>query len=149
MGLSSARSYRIQKAGKDRLSYIWLNAITFYYTWENIGKQVQEVMSSPDMMKAPAHVHAYLRGYWDAKRESIWNEHTMWMLWCESASPPKGDGKLMTSREVDDLTKLEAVKTPGYNSPWSRINSDLSRHVWLDRRTGLPLLDKSLDQKFR
>lgn len=143
MGISIDRALRIQTKAREKISYFLLNARTFYYTWEWITAQMTELMSSPDLQKAPVRVRSYLRGWYEARRDSLY-QHTTWMLWC--------DGRLMTSKEVDQLTAKEKLegqdKSPTYVSPWQRIQSDKSRHVWLDTH-GQPLPDKPIDARWR
>ncbi len=111
----------------------------------------------------PAYVRGYLQAIVDTKRDEIYQRDMVWLLSC--------DGELLTSKEVDEKTRLEWKEQErkfsfregaperewmpaDYKSPWSRINSDLSRHCWMsypNPRTGerTILRDKPYDAKFR
>lgn len=186
-GISGDRAYRIQTKLKARLLDIISQGVCFKLTHDEVCEQVRDkVMGDSDWKKAPAYVHTYIQGVWDAKRDEMYRYHIVWVLSC--------DGKLMTSKEVDELTKKEkeelyaahvkwcedsvseynknggscrrpdtleefsrnfsrgiavglGIRSVDYKSPWSRIDGDLSRHVWKDAQ-GNPMLHKPYDRKF-
>lgn len=161
-GISGDRAYRIQVKLRQRLLDTISNCIHFHTTAEYLSAQVGAVFGNPDLKRAPRYVSSYLRGVWDTKREDIQQHHLVWLLYC--------DGSLLTSEQVDELTLKEHTamwtafcttwrKIPtlqefiakllpsDYKSPWSRINSELSRHVWKDAQ-GNPLVDKPYDSRF-
>jgi hypothetical protein len=67
------------------------------------------------------------------------------------------DGKLMTSKQVDELTRTEndanratpnTFPTKEYRSPWSRVDSEKSQHVWIGK-DGAPMYDKPFSRRFQ
>jgi hypothetical protein len=144
--ISGDRAYRIQEKMVARIADIYSNAKHFHQTHDTILENMSsKVWNDPELKKAPAYVRGYLMGYLKAISESLWNNNLVWVLSC--------DGKLITSKEVDLLTAEEKrfppirYKGEEYRSPWSRINSDLSRHVWKSA-SGNPILDKPFNAKF-
>lgn len=143
-GISSKRAYELQTALVSRVGDTFSYAVHFQLTYEQIGARLQEfVYNTPEWERLPIARRSYILGYCQAKRDDLYRHHFTWVLSC--------DGKLMTSKEVDALTAAEKAAgkdtSPDYRSPWSRIDSDQSRHVWV--KDGKPLLDKSIDARFR
>ncbi len=145
-GISADRAYKIRSRLKSRLADIISSGVSFHSTIDTITDNVRKmVWEDKDLKRCPERVRSYLRGYYDAKWDEMWNKHFVWLLWC--------DGQLMTNKEVDALTDKERreganPRDPNYKSPWSRIDSDKSRHVWKGK-DGEPLRDKPIDQKWR
>jgi hypothetical protein len=149
-GISGARAYRIQEKLKVRLLDIISMGISFKMTHEDITDRIRGQVMGDEYHRAPRYVRSYIQGVWETKREEINHYHLVWMLWC--------GGKLMTHKEVDSLTEQEKCfhkyqregtgQFPrNYQSPWSRINGALSRHVWKDAE-GKPLVDKPYGREF-
>lgn len=153
MGITVQRAYKLQEKLTARIKDLMSQARHFHLTNEDIIDNMVQVRIHPDYHRAPRYVHAYCEGVYRTLREDIYNNRLMWVL--------SLDGKLVSSKEVDDLTLWEKEHFPiaskscnvfpngssGYKSPWSRINNDLSRHVWKDVE-GKPLLDKPFDARF-
>lgn len=163
-GISEARASRIQDVLKSRLLDIFSKAKHFKFTDDELRNAViNDVLHSHEGKLAPRYVLAYLHGVWDCLRDDVWYRHLAWMLYL--------DGKLMTNKEVDEVTRQEKEELhrdyavannieirsseresnyipADYKSPWSRIDSDKSRHVWLDENKK-PMLDKPFQAKFR
>lgn len=139
-GISSKRAFDLQSMIENRLKSIISAAIDFKSTNETITENIcKDIFESEEWKRLPEYRRAYVRGYYAALREEIYRHHIVWMLSC--------DGNLMLSKEVDALTKAEGFDR-NKPTPWSRIDSNLSRHVWKDAN-GLPLKDKSFDARFR
>jgi hypothetical protein len=143
MGMTRARAYKLQSKLKLRLLDIFSSARSFCSTSEEISERTRKVLE--ENPKMPAYVRGYLQAIVDTKRDEIFQRDLVWLLSC--------DGELLTSKEVDALGEKEGSRNT-YKSPWSRINSDLSRHCWMsypDPRTGerTILRDKPYDAKFR
>jgi hypothetical protein len=96
------------------------------------------VHETPAWKRSPAWVQMYVNGYEEALRGSMWHRDLAWMLWL--------DDKLVRSEDVDAVTVRECADgtafAPGYRRPWSRIDSNKSRHVWRDIDSGIPRADK-------
>lgn len=146
-GISSERAYRIQRKLIDIVADIYSAAIIFKSTHDDIlNNLTKRVYKTVEWKKAPSYVQSYVLGYLEARRSEINRYHLAWVLSC--------DGKLMTNKEVDELTAAE--RGIGYEdvvvhdgpTPWGRIDNDLSRHVWTDAH-GNPMLDKPFDRKFK
>lgn len=141
MGMTHARAYKLQSKLRLRLLDIFSSARSFCSTSEEISERTRKVFE--ENPKMPAYVRGYLQAIVDTKRDEIYQRDMVWLL--------SVDGNLLTSKEVDALGEKEGSP---YKSPWSRINSDLSRHCWMsdpDPRTGerTILRDKPYDAKFR
>lgn len=143
-GISGNRAYKLKSRLVSRIADIYANAVHFKLTHDEISQKVREIMNDVDYKRLPTHAKEYIQGYWQAKRDEVYRYHITWVL--------SLDGNLLTSKEVDSITMLEKSLnlsvSPDYKSPWSRINGDLSRHVWKDAN-GAPLRDKSFDVRFR
>ena len=149
-GISSDRAYRIQRKMISKVADIYSTHVHFHTTYEDCSEALRvSVLSSAELALCPERVRAYIDGYCEAMRDQVWRRNVMWVLSC--------DGKLMTSKEVDELTRVEEAAnsatpntfpTKEYRSPWSRIDSDLSRHVWKSAE-GLPMYDKPFTRKFQ
>jgi hypothetical protein len=150
-GISSARAYRIQSQALNKLGDIYGRAVHFKLTHDEISDEVCKVLSWVESKKCPYHVRAFLLGYWQARRDEMYRHHITWLLGL--------DGELLTSKEVDARTEEEkrlGYASPdtnwdhcNYRSPWSRIDGDKSRHVWMDKPGGVPLRDKPFDLRFK
>lgn len=152
-GISGARASRIAAELKKRLLDIIFQGIHFKQTHDFISQRIiAGVLDTPEWRKAPGYVCSYLQGVSDTKRDEIYHYHLAWLL--------SVDGSLLTSKQVNALTRMEKEygqslpdgsriysTDPGYKSPWSRVDSSLSRHVWKDAN-GNPLADKPYDAKF-
>jgi hypothetical protein len=147
-GISSDRAYRIQRKMESHLWDIYSQTVMFQRTHEQMSLQVsQQVYSSSNLQKAPAYVHSFLQGMLEVMRSNIYREHLVWAL--------SIDGKLMTSKEVDQLTAQEKKEQDlcgipfnwEYKSPWSRVDGDKCRHVW-KKADGTPAYDRPYDGKF-
>ena len=145
-GISAARSHKLEKIFRERMSSIFSQGIRFQHTHEHMLKCIHsEILDTPEWKMVPERVRSYIEGYWKAKRDEVYQYHLVWVM--------SVDGKLMTNKEIiDALTEEEKMyevtdKTGQYRSPWSRVNSNLSRHVWKDR-DGKILLDKPYDARF-
>jgi len=135
------RAYRLMQGLLNNLDSIYNLAKHFKWSHEEIMEQTALKVYNAEHHRLPAFERGQIYGYHQALRNQLWNQ----MFWLLSV-----DGKLLTSKEVDALTALEneGPHQPDYRSPWSRVNSDLSRHVWADDQ-GQSLRDKSFDRKFR
>ena len=142
-GISGDRAYRIQKKYAEKIKDIYSRAVSYKSPHETTSELLSsEVWRSPELKKAPSYVRSYLQGMNDCKFDEIYRHHLAWML--------SLDGKLMTRKQVDEQAALEKEmaldRNPSYRSPWQRIDSDSSRHVWLDSK-GNPLPDKPYDAR--
>lgn len=138
--VSGYRAYKLKGRLIEILNGIYETARHFHLTHDEIAKRVKEkILDSEDLARLPAWERGYINGYHECLRKSLYRE-IMWLLWC--------DNSLLTRSQVDALTEQEKAtgldKEPGYRTPWARINSDLSRHVWVDSK-GEPLRDKPFD----
>src|SRR5437016_5375934 len=98
-GISVDRAFRIQSLLKERLESIYREAVHFKLTHEEITDCVNaRVFHSVELKRAPYYVSAYLRGYWDAKWNDIY-QHLVWVL--------SLDGELLISKDVDMHTQSE------------------------------------------
>jgi hypothetical protein len=153
-GMLRKKAYKIQNRLKMRINDIIDNSVSFHSTIDTIiDNMCKMVWEDKDLKRCPEWVRSYLRGYYEAKWNEMWNKHFTWLLFL--------DGRLLTHNEVDDQTEKEKVNgfsyingvkvltcDPNYKSPWSRIDGDKSRHVWKGKN-GEPLRDKPIDQKWR
>lgn len=137
-GISGERAFRIQQRAVSRLADSYSLAWHFKSTWKELTDRNRAITQSPDVLRCPARVRSYLSGYEEARRADIYCNKLVWMLSC--------DNRLLTSKQVDALTAHEKAqgldKAPDYKSPWSRIDTDRSVHVWKDTITGEPLRDR-------
>ncbi len=137
-GISGERAFRIQERAVSLLGDSFSQAWACKSTWKDLTDRNRAIYQSPEVLKAPERVRSYLRGYEKARHDDIYRTKLIWLLWC--------DDRLLTSTEVDALTEYEKARglptLPNYKSPWSRIDSDKSRHVWKDTKTGKPLPDR-------
>lgn len=113
------------------------------HTHEDMTEEIKSmILDHTDFTRLTQYERGYFHGFWQAKRDALWGK--MW--WLVSV-----DGELMTKIEVNALVAVEKDegldKEPEYRSPWHRVNSDLSRHVWPDDQ-GNPLRDKPFDRRF-
>lgn len=154
--ISGDRAFRIRQQYKDRISSIFGSIITFRQTLNDLTESMRKsVWEVEEVKRCPETVRAYLHGYFDARWDNLWRYHFAWLLWC--------DDKLMTKEEVDQLTRQEDedlyrqfsltqgeknYRPKDYRPPWSRIDSDKSRHVWKDR-DGTPIPTFPVDAKWR
>lgn len=140
-GISVDRTYRIQTKIMARVKDIYSRAIFYNLTYESISDELAKVYNDPQLKLTPAYVKHHIFGYCEAKREEIYHHHVQWMLWL--------DGKLVTSEEVNSITKSEKPISSDrdYRTPWQRVDNEKSRHVWL--KNGVPQLDRPLDRKFQ
>lgn len=152
MGISADRAYKLQEKLTARIKDLMSQARHFHYTNEDISaNMLAHVRLSHEWRKAPRYVHTYCDGVYRTLRDDIYRNHLVWML--------SLDGVLRSSKEVDALTLTEKgmytssgdgwslVLNKEYKSPWSRIDNDLSRHVWRSV-AGTVLLDKPFDARF-
>lgn len=143
--ISGTRAYDLQRKWISHIRLIYSEAIHFRLTRDDISDRiVSGVMNTPEWERVAKHIQQYVQGYWEAKRESLFQEHIIWAL--------SVDGKLMLNKEVDLLTEEESLNpvlflSPGYRSPWARVDSDMSRHVWKGMN-GKPLFNKPFDRRF-
>lgn len=147
-GIPFERAYRYQRKLVSRVGDIFLRAECCHMTSEKISERMrEEVYESVEWRKTPEWVHAHVNGYYEAKRNELYRYHIGWVMWL--------DGELLTSKAIDALTLQEnnaQRATPHtfpkeYKSPWSRIDSEKSRHVWIDREGNL-LLNRPFDEKW-
>jgi hypothetical protein len=143
-GITLDRALTIQHKMQVRVADIYEAAIVMYMTSEQISERVREVFADKTYDKAPTWVISYVQGYSAARKDAIYRYHLVWVMWL--------DGRLCTRGEVDQATEeeLEAGedRSPHYRSPWQRIESDKSRHVWKDKNDQ-PLYDMPYDGKWR
>ena len=139
MGTSSSQSLKLKMILAEQLHEVFSRAIREHHTHEYIMEHVLIVLANK---KLPRHAKEYLQGICDTMRWTIYSHHLIWLKML--------DGELRTTEEVEALTIRESVAayTVGYRSPWARVDSDQSRHVWKDEH-GQPLRDKPYDAKFR
>src|SRR5271167_4030125 len=110
-GISGDRAYRIKQKLVQRLKDIVSNGMHFKLTHDEVCEQVRErVMGDSDWQKAPAYVHTYIQGVWDTKRDEMYRYHITWVL--------SLDGKLVSSEEVDELTKKEFAELYAKHVQW-------------------------------
>ena len=151
-GISSDRAYRIQRAMISRVSDIYSSHVHFHTTYEDVAEELRStVHNSQELALCPERVRAYIDGYCEALRNNIWNTKVMWVL--------SVDGKLMTSKQVDELTRTARAEndanratpntfpTKEYRSPWSRVDVEKSQHVWIGK-DGAPMYDKPFSHRF-
>lgn len=138
-GLSSDRAFKLQRKLESRLTHIISNAAHFKRPFDEISEKVHaEVFNQADFNRLPAYSKGYIKGIYDATKANLWTK-TAWVL--------SIDGKLLTSKDVEELYQQEKAipgnnsTNPEYRSPWARVDQDLSRHVWMDEK-GNPLLDR-------
>jgi hypothetical protein len=154
-GITAKRAFNLQCKLVERADDLYSRAYWYCSTHEQIVESEQrKLWHSKEWARVPSYVHSYVEGYVAAKREELYRHHLYWMVWL--------DGKLVTSKEVDERTKEEHklildrcnadcqdyAEPAGYRSPWSRIDSEQSRHVWVDN-AGNPLPDKPFDGKWK
>lgn len=138
MGLSADRAYKLQCDMKSRLLDIIGMAISCKMTHSDICDRVRkDVMSEAARRGAPQHVISYIRGIYDTRMDDMYRYHIVWTMYV--------DGKLRTSQEVramcDREAKLKKSKSLDYKSPYARVDSDKSVHVWTDSK-GTVLYDR-------
>jgi hypothetical protein len=123
------------------VAYIYMRAASFRMTSDKIAELTREVFTSELYLRAPEYAKGYVHGFHEAKRDELYHGRIRWMLWL--------DGHLVTSKQVDERTKAEVglAGHTGYRSPWARIDSDRSRHVWTDEKGNL-LPDHPFDLRF-
>ena len=131
------QAYKLKRKLISALCDVYARARHFRMTHDELSEGLRESVYEPAQRLGAAE-RAYIDGYAEAKRAEVWRSQVMWML--------SVDGRLMTSKEVDALTREEATRfdprDPAYKSPWSRVDNNKSCHVWVDMRTGEPLRDK-------
>ena len=138
-GLSSDRSHKEQSRFIRLVDETFSNGKHFYWTHDAITEELKKrIFSTPMWDKVSAEVRGYVNGYWWALREELYRNRIVWAL--------SLDGKLMSSQDVRDVCKAEDA-TGFQSDAWSRIDSNLSRHVWTDKQ-GKPLYDKPYDARF-
>lgn len=135
--LSGQRAYKLMHVLRRRINDVFNTAIQLHQTHEHIGDRIKnQLHDSPEFARLPNTCKEYLFGYLHAKHDNVWHL----CIWMKSI-----DGKLLTTREVDELSRVEKSegldKDPEYKSPWHRVDSDLSCFVWKDEQ-GKPLPDK-------
>lgn len=142
--VSGTPAYNLARKLISRLSDTYGQARHFQFTHDEIVELVRDKVKNDQFARLPAYWQGYIEGMYECQRDRLFRECLMWMLSC--------DGRLMTSKEVDALTELEVQAKlhldPEYRSPWSRIDSGLSRHVWVDKE-GNPLREKPFERKFK
>lgn len=134
------RNYHIAQQLMGRVRDALSIGIQFQQTIDKIGQNMRGgVIDTQDFARLTIYYQGMVEGYRRSAWESLW-KHAYWMLSC--------DGKLMTSKEVDALTEAEKdiSKEESYQSPWSRIDNDQSRHVW-KAPDGSPMRDKPFTEK--
>lgn len=128
----------------SRLNDIYCSARNFKLTHEDIAERVQErVYENPEFKRLGNYERGRIFGYHECLRDKLWLE----LAWLVSI-----DGQLMTKEEEKALYAQELAEgkdqQPGYRSPISRVDGELSRHVWVDKG-GNPLRDCPFDRKFK
>lgn len=127
-GISADRAYKLQRRLIARVNDIYSNTLYLKKTHEYILERMKnEVWESPELKKCPTHVSAYVSGYCEAIRANMLKNEFTWMRCL--------DGRLVSSKEVDIITAQEQSDnglslSMGYKSPWQRIDSDHSCHVY-------------------
>lgn len=154
-GMTGARTFRLQAKLKVRVQEILSTTVALKLTWDDQYDRLnKEVFHTPEWKKVPQYVRSYIDGYIDCWRAQMYRDHIKWML--------SLDGLLLTNTDIDAITRQEVrdggmwesttrwidITSKDYRSPWSRIDGDKSRHVWLDKPGGLPLSRKPLDRKW-
>lgn len=131
-GMHGSTAYNWQVKLLSRVQDIYSTAMLFHQTHEHILKRLkEEVYEHPAWSKVPAYVQTYIAGWIKCKADSIYAHH---LDWCLSV-----DGKLLTRKEVDALTNKESQdwalsEESSYRSPRARCDTELSRHVWVDKQ---------------
>lgn len=136
-GISADRAYRIKEKLRARIVDIYNTARVFHHTHEAILESMKrDVWDAPELARAPSWVRSMLHETQRCLGDENWRLLT-WML--------SVDGALLTSKEVDALTAKEKAegldKAKDYRSPWSRVDSERSRHVWTGK-DGSPIRDR-------
>jgi hypothetical protein len=143
-GISIDRAEKLRGELRSAIANAFSLAQHFKLTADATRDTIGAAIKHASSRGAPAWVIAYARGYWDARRDEQYLHHFAWVMWC--------DDKLMTRDEIDALTRIEHEagldERHDYRSPWSRIDSDKSRHVWTDDE-GNPLRDKPVDERWK
>jgi hypothetical protein len=143
-GISGERAHRLQRKFISRIDDIYHGSINCKLTYDEIREKIEkEVTGTSEWERVPEYVRAYINGYCEARLNELHQYHLVWVLSC--------DGLLMTSNEVNALTKSEEDIginiVPNYSSPWNRIDSQKSRYIWKDAN-GLMLLEKPFSRRF-
>jgi hypothetical protein len=146
MGMNVNRAVKLQGEFLQSAQDVMANCIHFQLTHEDILEHLNaRIFSRPEWKKVPSYVQAYINGWLRCKYDSIYQDKLVWVL--------SVDDKLLLSKEVDALTSDERFDgkyiEPNYQSPWARVNNDLSRHVWKNRVDGSPMLQKPYDRRFQ
>ena len=85
------------------------------------------VWANPKYKRLPAWAKSEVSGYHRAKMDALYRYELEWRV--------SLDGELRLSKEVDLLTKFEAVKTNRpEKTPWQRVDPDEGRFVWKSDR---------------
>lgn len=138
-GITIERAVKLKSTYLLRLQDLFSAHIFYRSTHQTIIKAINEsIFEQLKFKRAPRWLVEYLRGYRDARLDSIQREHVVWMN--------DVDGRLMTTKEVDQLTSSEAASgvalADNYKSPWQRACNGQGQFVWLDKATGLPMINK-------
>lgn len=142
MGMSLDRALRVRDHLAVRLQDVYSTAINLKMTHDQLlQRRTIYFFNDPLYKKVPRWVHSYLEGMEKVLNNHLWHHNLVWLM--------SVDGKLMTGKEIDKLTKQEEAKyslsnklSNDYKSPWSRVDGDLSYHCWKDDN-GKPLRDKT------
>jgi hypothetical protein len=166
-GLTHKQSYNLMRKMVGRVQSIYASAFAYKLTYIEISERLNSnVLQSGEYKRLPAWAKSHISGYCEAKREDTEKYHLVWLN--------SLDGEFYTKEMVDNLTTLEIDRLyrdlkskcdlsgptfeefrqnisrfmpSDYKSPWMRVNSEFSRHVWKDAHGNI-LSDKPYDRKF-
>src|ERR1700682_1913260 len=154
MGLHATTAYNKKARCKSRLNDLLSRAKSFKVTHDWILKERNTIFESTDWKPLPRCDKEYLRGYFEAQNEELWNYHLEWRMWvnftddqlvyfrmirfdnhlCFVAGRETVDGypgpyhpHLLTGNQI---RYLQGHCGDTFKDIYSRINLDKSVHTW-------------------
>ena len=137
-GMHANQAYNWERRFMSIAKDVYNSAILFHWSHKRLLENLeQRLYSLPAWKKAPRYARAYVTGWMLCRADHIWEHQTVWVM--------SVDGQLLTGKEIDALTTKEKQEgldcRVAYRSPWGRIESEKSCHVWRDA-AGNPMRDK-------